>query len=163
MISRERFEEAYNKHWTKLWLFARRIVKDDEMAKDIVHDAFIKSWNKDVDDIGGYLWRTTQTLSLDYLKSKIHRKFVDTSDRKYDLPDEIPFDNYQIEADYFTILAEKLPKECKKTIQLLKEGMTTKQAAKKLGVSAHCIRSQKTIAINKLRKLSFKYKLQCLS
>jgi len=162
MISQEELKVLYEEKYSKLYIFAAKIIQDQEMAKDIVHDVFIKAWNKideTILDAGSYLWKSVERTSLDYLKKKKHRIFVDTSEEKYDLPDDVIMVNYKIEAEIVSSLLNELPLKCKNTFLLFMQGLTAKETAKKLGVSQQCALNQKNIAIKKLRQFVFKYNL----
>jgi len=62
----------------KLFRFAKRIVQNSEIAKDIVQEVLVKVWQYEGEIQNAEAWcmRTTRNLSLDKLKSK-HHKVID--------------------------------------------------------------------------------------
>lgn len=62
----------------KLFRFALRFIGNEDEAKDIVQEVFIKVWNKreDIDqlqNVEAWCMRITRNLSLDKLKSRYHK------------------------------------------------------------------------------------------
>ncbi|MBQ3828215.1 MAG: RNA polymerase sigma-70 factor [Prevotella sp.] len=70
----------YKTYYRQLYLYALTFLDDDDEAKDVVNDAFVKiwtDWQKGVcreDTLLGYLYRIIRNLCLDILR---HRKVQD--------------------------------------------------------------------------------------
>ena len=72
----------------KMYRFAKRLLKDEEEAKDIVQEAMIRVWNKKDDmhtykNMEAWCMRVVRNLSLDRLKSKQYN--TDRLDETYNL------------------------------------------------------------------------------
>ncbi len=72
----------------KLFRYALRILKNEDEAKDVVQETFIKVWNKrdemdTLENMEAWCVRVARNLALDKLKSK-HSNLVDI-DNAYDL------------------------------------------------------------------------------
>lgn len=99
--------QLYNKYCNGMYAVARRFVKHDAEAEDVVQDAFIKAftklhqYNAEV-TFGAWLKRIVINTSIDALKSKkqrlvdledVHLKVVDTSnDDKWLVDDAVSMD-----------------------------------------------------------------------
>lgn len=40
------FEELFRRYWPRLYSYSLRFTKDDEAARDIIQDCFVKLWEK---------------------------------------------------------------------------------------------------------------------
>ncbi|MEO1049356.1 MAG: sigma-70 family RNA polymerase sigma factor [Bacteroidota bacterium] len=74
-MSLEAFKSRVLPTKNKLYRFALQIVKDDEEAKDIVQEVFIKVWNgkqeiEDLENTEAWCMRLTRNLCYDRVKSK---------------------------------------------------------------------------------------------
>lgn len=73
----------------KLYRFAFRFLKDEDEARDIVQEVFIKVWNKQdqmdqVENMEAWCMQVTRNLSLDRLKSKQY-KYTDSMKDDFDV------------------------------------------------------------------------------
>ncbi len=74
----------------KLFRFALRLLGNEEDAKDIIQDAFMKVWHNkekmgELQNLEAWCMRITRNLALDKLKSKKYR-ITDNIDRAQELP-----------------------------------------------------------------------------
>ena len=82
IITIEQFEKLYLQQATKLIFYARKFV-DDVVAEDIVHDIFLKLWQKkpEIDfsnEDNPYLFRMVRNACYDFLKHKaVEKSFLD--------------------------------------------------------------------------------------
>lgn len=82
------FNQLYKQHSASLILFATRFV-DPDIAKDIVHDVFIKIWeNQEIDlnnpKIKSYIAVATKNLCLDYIR-KTHKTTYKGDDTDFEI------------------------------------------------------------------------------
>lgn len=73
----------------KLYRFAFRFLKDEDEARDIVQEVFIKVWNKQdqmdqVENMEAWCMQVTRNMSLDRLKSKQY-KYTDSMKDDFDV------------------------------------------------------------------------------
>lgn len=78
------FEELFDLHFSNLVGFVHGYVRDEEVAKDIVHDTFLTFWNnrKRLDlsySAKSYLFTLAQNLALNYLR---HLRVVEMNERE---------------------------------------------------------------------------------
>jgi len=77
-LKKQDFEEVFKTYFKPLTAFAYKFVKDTDDAKSIVHDVFIKLWEKrnDIDtekSVKSYLYTSVNNRSLNYIRD--HKKF----------------------------------------------------------------------------------------
>ncbi|MNK01727.1 ECF RNA polymerase sigma factor SigL [compost metagenome] len=76
------FAEIYNRYWALLFRHARRMTKDDDLAKDIVQDVFISLWDKATErqfnfSLSSYLYTTVRNRILNmYDKEKVRSNYL---------------------------------------------------------------------------------------
>jgi len=149
-----------------LYNFARSLVRAKEPAEDIVSDVFIKVWEKRkdlerIDNLKVYLYVTTRNIALNYLEKQkrtvpdpideISAKFTSV----YLNPEQL-----LITSDMLTLIRkaiDQLPPKCKMIFKLVKEdGLTYREVAEVLEISAKTVENQLAIAIDKIgRTISF--------
>ena len=81
------FAMLYNMYAGKCLSFVRSIIKDEEAAKDITHDLFVKVWLKrelisKVDSFSSYLFRMARNAVMDRLESEVIRRRFATEKMK---------------------------------------------------------------------------------
>lgn len=147
---------------TALYFVANRLLADEELAKDLVADVFLKVWETKallthVQNIKAFLYTATRNRSLDHLKKARHT--IPMSD----LPPrpeqgEYPYEDflqavYNAETIRVLYLAiEGLPPECRKVMELGLEGFSTGEIAERLGISPSAVSNQKTRAVRLLKE-----------
>ncbi len=76
------FAEIYDRYATKCHGFITAMIKNEDAAKDMTHDIFMKIWLKretisKVDSLSSYIFRMTRNSVFDYFESNaINRKYV---------------------------------------------------------------------------------------
>ncbi len=73
----------------KLFRFAYKLLGDQEEARDVVQEVFIKVWNKrdemnELENMEAWCMRVTRNMALDKLKSK-SRKLTDSIDDRFEM------------------------------------------------------------------------------
>ncbi len=151
------FEKLFNKHFSNLTGFAYNYVRDEEIAKDIVHDAFLLLWNKrkclnPVYPVKSYLFVLAQHKALNYLR---HLSVVKTSE--YEL--ETLFDSAAGELDEHEKRLVRLEEQlCLLSemqhdvlIKCVVEGKKYKEVAEELGISLNTVKTHLARALKFLR------------
>ena len=145
-----------------LCLFANRYLSDMDMSKDVVQEVFIRVWKKNKsfksqNSAKSFFYTSVKNQCLNYLNSKTYRTLVNSS--------QIDVANMQTE-DYFLseVLTvetysqlhqaiESLPKKTAKVIKLALSEYTTNEIAEELAITPSTVRTQKSIAYQKLKGL----------
>jgi RNA polymerase sigma-70 factor (ECF subfamily) len=146
-------EEIYNRCWPRLWPHAKRMLQDDDAAKDVLHDAFISFFKMQGKleshiDIKGYLYAIVRNQILIEIKNNPRSKaviedlqaYIENADPLLD-PNTQPLEHLLL--DQIEREIEALPTEMRKAFEMHhKEGLSHKQIAQKLGKSAETIKGQ---------------------
>src|SRR5665213_1061820 len=71
----------YDIHYHSLWNFARKLIRDDGLAEDIVMEAYLKTWDKrgkfrDVKGIVFYLFSVARNACIDHIRLSNRRQVV---------------------------------------------------------------------------------------
>ncbi|HMC02141.1 MAG TPA: RNA polymerase sigma factor [Flavobacteriaceae bacterium] len=153
--------QLYNQYCNGMYIVAKRFVKDDMDAEDVLQDAFIKAFSKlhqfkNEVTFGAWLKRIVINKCIDFLKSKKqqlvdleerHLKVVDTDNDKWLVEDTITIDEVK-EA------INKLPDKYKYVITLyLIEGYDHQEISEILDISEVTSRTQLSRGKVKLQKL----------
>jgi len=143
-----------------------KIIKNKDIAREIVSDAFVKLWERrenfhSGESIKSFLYLVTRNESLDYLKSSRNRYqhdeelLVDLESNEENILTKI------IYAELIELIVkeiEKLPKQQGQIFQLsVLEGKETEEICNELGTTASNVYFSRSKAISTLKKV-FKHK-----
>ena len=154
----DKFENLFKTEHSRLTGHAYNLVRDIEVAKDIVQEVFYKLWKtKDRLDFSqnmtGYLFKATTNGALNYLKSpkRTLQVPVDIVSEQRSTASADPLEYNDLENAVRKAI-DHLPPKCK-VIYLLSrhEEMTNRQIADHLDVSLKTVENQMTIALRKLK------------
>jgi RNA polymerase sigma-70 factor (ECF subfamily) len=163
-IPTELLTQLYTEKHRELYLSSNRIVKDDQLAHDVVQECFTRLHKQDFDKVSDHLipWLFTvcRNLSIRFLNKK--NRFVEIFETDYDKIDESRTPSEQMDLE----LHKKLLKKCmrkltKRQRDVLKlrffKDLDYNQSAKKLKTTSGNIGFHQTTAIQKLRKMMEKH------
>ncbi len=153
------FESLFKKHFAMLSNIANAVVKDDDQAKDIVQQVFIRFWDKrntiDIDDnIVAYLKKAVVNTSLNHIE-KQKRLNMESDINELKLIEEDNNKEQKIETVQEVIKSAiaQLPNKCQTVFSLSKyEGMTNKEIADYLDISIKAVEKHKSRALKELRE-----------
>jgi RNA polymerase sigma-70 factor (ECF subfamily) len=79
---RDAFAALYRRHFQGLYDFALRIVRDDDLAADVVQSTFVKAWDaarkqKEVGNVKAWLYTIAHNLAIDELR--LRKRLADPS------------------------------------------------------------------------------------
>ncbi len=161
MGENEAFEFFFRQYYASLCFFANSIIHDEDEAKDLVQECYIKLWNSHTineraDTIKSFLYIAVKNKCLDFLRKK---KVVNKAelqliksdiDLDFEYFDEVAFAEMIREISEHI---EELPSTMKKIFKLYyMEGKKVKEIATELNSTPDAIRQQKARALKKLKK-----------
>ena len=159
------FVYLFDKYYEGLLNYAGRIVRETELAHDLVQETFCKLYEEHVNldihlSIKSYLYRSVYNRCLNEIK---HQKVVSNyADRE--LLDFYFSEIVQTPEAELALLGEdinnalreaigKLPERCREVFVLSKmEELSNKEIAERLGISVKTVEVQMTKALSRLRK-----------
>lgn len=153
------FEKLFRLHYKALHNLAFNLVRDRDVAKDVVQEVFVKLWqNRDRLDFGDqikhYLFKATSHTALNHLRSA--RKLVPAETEHFAHlfasagVDDLQYKEFELKV---RSAIDRLPPKCK-TIYLLsrQEGLKYQEIADTLDISVKTVENQMGIALEKLRE-----------
>jgi RNA polymerase sigma-70 factor (family 1) len=154
------FGRLYMAYLHNLLQFANSIIKNDQLAEEIVSDVFVRIWQnrKNIDSIENfklYLYISTKNTALNYLSRHFRKEIVSLDE----ISMHIPLVAYNPEQLLITSEAvkrieqeiSKLPTRCRLIFKLVKEDqLKYNDIAKLLNISVKTIDNQMAIAVKKI-------------
>jgi RNA polymerase sigma-70 factor (ECF subfamily) len=157
------FDALYRTHAEALWAFARRYVRSDDNARDIVHDVFTTLWAKRTTwnpvDIKAYLFRAVlnQALLLGRRSGVVARAAFELVDSRAATGITSPADadaERASDAAWIARAVGRLPERARVAIRLRwYDDMSYAQVAQVLGVSEDAARMYVRRALGILREM----------
>ena len=152
------FDELFRKYYRRLVYFSMKVVKNKDLAEEVVQDLFVNFWEKKDKlqlkvSLNAYLYRAVYNNSVHYLKKQ--QRFVNSD---AELSEELSEDYTDIleqseieEKIYQTI--EQLPEKCKEIFKLKRfEELKNREIADKLKISIKTVENQMTKALKFLKQ-----------
>ncbi len=141
--------------------FAKKYLNDIDLAKEIVHEAFLKLWEKrnELDtskSIKSYLYTTVYNRSLNYIRD--NKKFDKTEGKtelleraeSWDSSNQMIADEIQLK---ITQTLDELPEKCRQIFVMSRyEELKYREIAEKLSISVKTVETQMSKALKALRK-----------
>lgn len=145
----------------KLYRFALNIVRDDELAKDVVQECLIKVWEKrsevdQIQNLEAWCMQITRNKALDKLRSK-HLKKTDLFEVEFDTRKERDTPYVMTErSDLMTRITElidALPDRQREVMQLRDiDGLAYKEIAEALNIDINLVKTNLFRARRKLKE-----------
>jgi len=160
-LNKREFEILFREHFKELAGFANKYVGNVDVAKGIVHEVFMRLWEKreKIDtnqSVKSYLYTGVYNRSLNYIRD--NKKF-DKSAEQGQIPEQK--DNWDIsnEMEAAEIQAKidrtlsDLPEKCRRIFEMSRyEELKYKEIAEKLNISVKTVETQMSKALKALRK-----------
>ena len=154
------FERLFKAHYKELHVYASVILKDEDVAEEIVQNMFLKFWEKRKllqiqSSVKAYLYKCTYNDCLNHLKhQKIKTKYQDfaiyTMNDQHE-PASAKAELTELELKLREALNE-LPEHCRTIFQMSRfEELKYKEIATQLGISIKTVENQMGKALRILR------------
>jgi RNA polymerase sigma-70 factor (ECF subfamily) len=161
------FEKLFKKFYPRLYDFAFKLVRNKEIAEDIVQDIFIRLWEKKEDikpvNIEGFIYKVLKNQCISHLRNikiidniKLNLNNLTNIEELYridfirDEPYVLVEKELQLEMDK---IINRLPDRCKEVFILSRlNGLKNREIARKLGINIKNVERQITKALMIFRK-----------
>ena len=141
----DKFKLLYLENAPRLIFYASKYV-DSDTAEDLVHDIFIKIWQKKEiysveEGLKTYLFRSVQNACLDYLKHEVARRLKIEEIDYYNQSDAAELEKERLDSVYREIA--KLPDRCREVFTLAYvDGKKSVEIAGMLNISQRTVEAQ---------------------
>lgn len=155
------FNFFFNTHYAALTWFSNSLVKDEEQAKDLVEECFIKFWEKresiqHAKAVKSYLYTMVRHACLEFME-KQKKLQAAAKDFQYVSPDsERPVLHSIIESEVLSEVYQALstlPPQCQKVIRMLYvEGKGYQEIAQELALSIRTVKNHRARGLELLQE-----------
>lgn len=151
------FELLFETHFEDLMAFVYGYVRNQEIARDIVHDAFMALWKRrEVLDKRlspkAYLYKLSRNMSLNYIR---HQRVILTNEQSiitYENDIRQEMDDYDKSYELLAKYVNELPDKQREVLKMcFVEGKMYKEIAADLGISVNTVKTHLKRAIQHLR------------
>lgn len=163
------FGQLYMSFIHNLQKFAYSIIKNRELAEEIVSDVFLKIWQNRADlvkieNFKLYLYISTKNTALNYLSRHFRKEIISLDEMSLNIPainynpENLMITGEAVKKIEFAI--QNLPLRCRLIFKLAKEdGLKYNDIAKLLNISVNTIDNQMAIALKKISSaINFEFK-----
>ena len=154
-------EEVYERYWSVLYIHAKKMLQDEEQAKDIVQDLFTNLFVKMGNSltlapaIGGFLYTGIRNLVLDQMRRKKVRAAHLENLIRYAVEGELVTDQYIRSKELQEVIEKeitKLPPKMRAVFEMSRKNfLSHKEIAEAYDLSEMTVRKQISLAIKRLR------------
>jgi len=161
---RDRFEVEFarlvKEHEHNLQIFAFRVTKCEQLAKDVVQDTFLKLWEHrdqltEIGNINAWLYRVTENKLIDHLRKTAADKRLrqKTWAGIREIHNDTEMKLFSKESEQFVENAiNELPEQRKIIFRLNRDSLLSyNQIAESLRISRHTVKNQISTALHQLR------------
>lgn len=155
MPQRNDIEQLFRTHYRAMHRLAMLILRDEDVARDIVHDVFESLLNAGLTDVSEqYLLKAVRNRCLNYLRGMSTRERINelyALDEQEIADEELP--DEETIAQIHSTVANDLTDACRRVVELrFTDGKSYKEIAMMLGVSEVAVYKHLRHAIDVLRK-----------
>lgn len=150
------FDLLFECYYNSLCNYVASIIKNNEIAEDIIQDLFATIWinrkNNSINTLKSYLYRSAYNASLDYLKhSKIENHFQNEKANQLMVSYEDSVELYEV-IELLEESIEQLPEQCKLIFKLSRfENLKYREIAQKLDITENTVDTQIRRALKNLK------------
>lgn len=161
-MNKHSFEQLFREYFTPLMSFAKKILVDEDDAREVVHTVFIKLWERreEIDlsrSLKSYLFTSVHNRSLNVIRDrkKFSSEEVPDIGGEWDVSAQI--ESMELEHKIRETI-DALPEKCRQIFELNRfDGLKYSEIAEKLGISVKTVENQMSKALKILREKLLKY------
>jgi len=156
------FREIFDKYHVKVFNYAIKFLKSEELAQEVVQEVFLKIWNQrenlsQVDNFGAYLRKVSINMTLDALKkiAAYERALVVSFSSWSEADNSTQEKLSHLDAQaYVDRLLEKLPPQQRLVYTMFYiDGLKQKEVAQSMNISLFTVKAHLRQALKNLRSM----------
>ncbi len=161
-MDQREFEELFRNYFAPLMAFSRRILGDEEDAREVVHQVFINLWEKrsklDLStSLKSYLFTSVNNRSLNVIRDRRKFSSEEVPERAGEWDVSAQMEAMELE-EKIRAAIDTLPERCREIFELNRfEGLKYSEIATQLDISVKTVENQMTKALKLLREQLGKY------
>ena len=156
------FEEIFKTYFTPMMSFSRRILGDEDDAREVVHQVFINVWEKrdEIDlstSLKSYLFTAVNNRSLNVIRDRKKFSSEEVPERAGEWDVSAQIESMELEEKIRGVI-DSLPEKCREIFELNRfDGLKYAEIARKLDISVKTVENQMSKALKILREQVAKY------
>lgn len=154
----EAFTAVYHRYWKSLYLRAKNMLTDADLAQDIVQEVFISLWNRrrqvEIEHLKAYLFQAVRFQELKALRTlKSDTNFYERLALiSRDLLIHEPLAFKELETVLYRVLAT-FPEDQRRIFSMSRdEGLTYREIAEKMDISVKTVEKKVSLSLRAIRK-----------
>lgn len=156
------FERLFREYFPPLMVFARKILVDEDDAREVVHQVFITIWEKrqEIDlsqSLKSYLFTSVHNRSLNVIRDRKKFSSAELPDVAGEWDVSSTIESMELEEKIMEVIGS-LPEKCREIFEMNRfEGLKYSEIAGKLNISVKTVENQMSKALKILREKLLKY------
>ncbi len=156
------FEELFRSYFPPLMAFAKKILTDEDDAREVVQQVFISIWEKrkDIDlsvSLKSYLFTSVHNRSLNVIRDRKKFSSAELPDQAGEWDVSSVIESMELEEKIMEVVGS-LPEKCREVFELNRfEGLKYSEIADRLHISVKTVENQMSKALKVLREKLLKY------
>lgn len=161
-LDQDSFEELFRSFFPPLMVFAKKILGDEDDAREVVHQVFISIWEKrqEIDlsaSMKSYLFTSVHNRSLNVIRDRKKFSSAEVPDVAGEWDVSSVIESMELEEKILEVL-RTLPEKCREVFEMSRfDGLKYSEIAKKLNISVKTVENQMSKALKILREKLAKY------
>ena len=161
-LDRRSFEELFREYFPPLISFARRILVDEDEAREVVQKVFISLWEKreEIDlstSLKSYLFTSVHHRSLNVIRDQKKFTSAEVPDVAGEWDVSTQIESMELEGKIMDAI-ETLPEKCREIFELNRfDGLKYSEIAEHMNISVKTVENQMSKALKILREKLIKY------
>lgn len=161
-LNHKSFEELFRSFFPSLMAFAKKILVDEDDAREVVHQVFISIWEKrqEMDlsvSLKSYLFTSVHNRSLNVIRDRKKFSSAEVPDVAGEWDVSSVIETMELE-DKIMEVVSTLPEKCREVFELSRfDGLKYSEIAEHLQISVKTVENQMSKALKILREKLAKY------
>ena len=156
-MDEQAFEKLFREYFTSLMAFSRRILGNEEDAREVVHQVFIKLWERrsEIDlstSLKSYLFTAVNNRSLNMIRDRRKFSSEEVPERVGEWDVSAELESMELEEQIRKVI-DSLPERCRVIFELNRfDGLKYAEIATQLDISVKTVENQISKALKILRE-----------